>query len=295
MREHRVSICVLTLVLVLSLGGVDVLLSGESVDATLRSRDYPEWGDAPEGANPPVVAYPSTGVPGSFPTCLRVDPANFLRHWMTMGWFGPTWDSEGDGNAANCFNTPSFPPYDADECFADGDAGLMIPDAYTIVGPVPPGTVVPCVTPIVNADLGIICQAAVWGVDVDIWVTNNMPSSWTAFVNVLADWDHNGGWGGSSMCPGVGLAPEHVLVNFPVPNQYSGPLSGVIPPPLPFLIGPNPGYVWTRFTISESPVPPNWDGAATFEDGETEDYLLHVRAPSPIEPGSWGCIKALYR
>jgi hypothetical protein len=291
---RRLCACMWLLVLVLPVAVAGAALDSATQPAEAHSRSQEEeWGDAPEGLNPPVIAYPSTGVLGQFPTCARVDPAGLLRHWMTAGWFGPNFDSEGDGNAANCFVIPSFPPYDADECFADGDAGLLIPDAYTIIGPLPPGMVVPCAPPVVNADLGPVCQTAVWGVDIDIDVTNNMPSNWTALVNVLVDWDQSGFWFGSSPCPGGLPAPEHVLVNFPVQNGYSGPLSLLNPPP--FLIGPNPGYVWSRFTISESPVPMNWDGSAMFEDGETEDYLLHVRAPSPVEEGTWGCIKSLYR
>src|SRR5262249_14662810 len=53
-------------------------------------------------------------------------------------------------------------------------------------------------------------------------------------------------------------------------------LSSLSPPP--FTIGPNFGYVWTRFTIAEVPVPANWDGHGTYDLGETEDYLLKVAA-----------------
>ncbi|GAF97974.1 unnamed protein product, partial [marine sediment metagenome] len=72
-----------------------------------------------------------------------------------------------------------------------------------------------------------------------------------------------------------GSAPEHVLVNFPVPNPYDGPLSGLVPSG--FLIGPNPGYVWTRFSITEQAVSLPWTGEGSFEDGESEDYLLEVK------------------
>jgi hypothetical protein len=223
-----------------------------------------EFGDAPEGA----LAYPSTGMPGSFPTCINCGPVGWIQHNNSFGaFFGPTFDFELDGNAGNC---PTFPPYDADECFADDDAGLMFPEPFTIQGPVDFETVVPCPSH-TGAPLGMACQTAVWGVDVDIEI--HMPGSTDGYVNVLIDWNRDGQWGGSSMCPG-GSAPEHVLVDFPVSNGYSGPLSGLSPSP--FTIGPNPGYVWARFTISERPVGADWNGEGDFEDGETEDYLLLI-------------------
>ena len=252
-----------------------------------------EFGDAPEGdAANPVIAYPP-GTYGAFPTYVNHGVAGHVKHALQLAWFGSGVDAEGDGNASNC---PAFPPYDADECYADGDAGLVMPDAYTIVGPIPPGSVIPCVTPVqVPALGGGTCPTAVWGVDLDITVTNNMPSGTMGYVNVLMDWNQNGSWDAPSTCPS-GSAPEHVLVNFPVPNGYSGQLSGLGPPS--FLIGPNQGYVWARFTVSEGTAPSGWDGAADYEDGETEDYLLCVGAvcqPSPVETNSWGCIKGLYR
>ena len=68
--------------------------------------------------------------------------------------------------------------------------------------------------------------------------------------------------------------PEHVLVDWPIPNPWDGPLSALQPPP--FQIGPNGGYVWTRFSITEHPVGPDWHGEGFFEDGESEDYLLLI-------------------
>ncbi len=224
-----------------------------------------EFGDAPEGA----IAYPSTGTIGQFPTCIGVGPAGFIRHNNFGGWFGPGFDFETDGNAGLC---PGFAPYDADECFNDGDAGLYFPQSYTIQG----GTVVPCPNSTAPASLGSVCQTATWGVNADIRVHNFMPNHEPyvqAYVNVLMDWNHDGKWAGSSRCA-TGSAPEHVLVNFIIPVKYDGPLSALGPPN--FLIGPNAGYVWTRFSITETPVGSDWDGSGDFEDGETEDYLLHV-------------------
>jgi len=237
-----------------------------------------EYGDAPEGAN--AIAYPSTGVTGSFPTCRTIGPAGWIQHNNFGGWFGPAFDFELDGNAGLCAMPPCFPPYDQDECFADGDAGLIIPEPYTIDAAM---NVVPC--PQGNGTpLGIVCTNAVWGQNIDIHVHNFMPNHppyVPAFVNVLADWDQNGSWGGASQCP-IGTTPEWVLQNFQIPPQYDGPLSALMPVGTSFLIGPNPGYVWFRFSITEQPIiTPDWDGSGSFEDGETEDYLLRVDREQP--------------
>jgi len=227
-----------------------------------------DHGDAPEGA----LAYPATGIVGQFPTCLTVGPAaSFIQHGLGQARFGPAWDAELDGNGGLC---PGFNPYDADECMNDGDAGLVVPGGFTIQGPPGGEQVVPCPqSP--AAPLGRTCLMAIWGGNVDILVTNNMPSN--GFVNVLIDWNQDGVWGGFSTCPGGTATPEHVLVDFPVPMGFNGPLSALGPPN--FLIGPNPGYVWSRFTITERPIAPapgQWDGSGVFEDGETEDYLLRI-------------------
>lgn len=239
---------------------------GEVEDYTviIQEEEF-DFGDAPEGA----LAYPAAGTLGQFPTCKSVGPAFWIQHGLGWARFGTGWDDELDGNAGDTL----FTAYDRDECFGDGDAGLLFPGVFTITGPVGSETVVPCpASP--GGSLGAPCQTAIWGRDVDIHVVNNMPV--IGYVNVLMDWDQDGQWGGSVPgCPGGGSAPEHVLVNFPVPIGYNGPLSNLLPPA--FQIGPHGGYVWTRFSITETQVQLlPWDGSGLFEDGETEDYLLHV-------------------
>jgi len=205
------------------------------------------------------------GVMGFFPTCVNTGPAGFVSHGPTVtAYFGPSVDFETEGNAGNC---PNFPPYDADECWNDGDAGLLIPPAFTID---PLLNYVPC-DPTQSGTLGLTCNQAFWGQNIDIQVVNN--SQLDRYVNVLFDWDQNGQWTGASVCPN-GPAPEHVLVNFLVPPGFVGPLSALSPPP--FMIGPKDQFVWSRFTISDVPVAANWDGSGSFDDGETCDYLLFV-------------------
>jgi len=244
-----------------------------------------EYGDAPEGSN--AIAYPATGVTGSFPTCKTIGPAGWIQHTNFGAWFGPSFDLELDGNAGLC-PFGCFPPYDQDECFADGDAGLIVPLPYTIDAAL---NVVPCPQCSSGTPLGDTCQTALWGTNIDIDVHNHMPSQTIGYVNLLIDWNQDGKWSGSSNCP-TAATPEHVLVNFPVPNPYDGPLSGLMPFGAGFLIGPNLGYVWARFTITEQPVPvPDWNGEGSFEDGETEDYLLEIgkvyEPKPPVEHVKW--------
>jgi hypothetical protein len=236
--------------------------------------DFPfDYGDAPEDA----LAYPATGVIGQFPTCINVGPpGSFIQHNNFGAFFGPSVDFEPEGNAGFC---PTFNPnmYDQDECFNDGDAGLLHPGAFTIVGP--PGAEVIVACPgAPAAPLGNICTTASWGGNIDFHLQNLMPNNTVGYVNVLFDWDHNGIWTGFSTCMGGQQVPEHILVNHIIPNGFVGPLSATFPPP--FFIGPVSGYVWARISITEQPVPSNWNGSGIFEDGETEDYIFLV-LPDP--------------
>ncbi|RLD51398.1 MAG: hypothetical protein DRJ05_18450, partial [Bacteroidetes bacterium] len=96
--------------------------------------DLFELGDAPEMA----LAYPSTNTMGIFPTCMNEPAAGYvahIEHFEGNAWFGPSVDHELEGNAGFC---PTFNPdmYNRDECFNDGDAGLIFPDGFTINGPI---------------------------------------------------------------------------------------------------------------------------------------------------------------
>jgi len=297
-----------------------------------------DYGDAPEDA----VAYPdmvsnsisrgATMGMGLFPTC-RDETGGYIVHrdltylstktnGGAMGaYFGSGLDFETDGNGGSC----CFPPYDQDECFDDGDAGLIKPGPYTLTAPAPPVTdpdtvtAYPAdpvsVTTCPGSDgypLGAACQTVAWGRDIDIYV--NIPDivngdalrtpavdRW--YVNVIIDWNRDGEWGGASDCSETGDAEEHVLKDYQIEAPYTGPLSGAeaagkaqtLPP---LLVGPVPGRVWVRFTITSEPiltingisaearggepVPDPWDGSGDFNGGESEDYLLLVVETSSI-------------
>ncbi len=262
-----------TMVMILS------LILATTFSSALAQNQMGEYGDAPEGS----LAYPASGVLGGFPTCVGVGPATFVYHapWPYQ-FFGPMKDFEMDGNAGTC---PGFMPYDMDECFLDGDAGLITPGSYTIVA----ASVVPCPGSPGGA-IGPVCTPAMWGPSLDIFVFNTHNE--TAFVNVLVDWNQDGFWAPSvqSVC----ASPEYILVDFPVPGGFAGPLSALLPPG--FAVGGNAGYVWSRFTITNYPIGiPNWDGSGQFEDGESEDYLLLVDSAVATEDTSWDSLKSYYR
>lgn len=246
--------------------------TGETEDYLLKisAPGLGEWGDAPEDA----PAYPSMGVVGAFPTCLGSGtPLSFVHHGLTGGLrIGPNKDFESDGDAGPpC----SFPNYDEDECGSTpaGDGGLIAPDAFTIDGAL---NELPCNPNRVRA-LGLSCGNGTIGTSLDIFVSNSQ--NFDAFFNLLVDWNQNGQWGGVPFCAAGIFQPEHLLVNVVVPGGYSGPIS-TLTGPLGFGIPAQPGYVWVRATLGEHSVPANWDGAAIFDFGETEDYLLYVGAVS---------------
>ncbi len=232
--------------------------------------DPGDFGDAPEG----TLAYPATRVIGRFPTCLG-GPEGYVRHAgvVSSAFWGRSADAEPDGNGGGCLGAA----YESDECCGifDGDAGLILPDAYTIAG----GQVVPCGDAPHPRALGVACGRAAWGVPagVELLVVNH--SREKRVVNLLVDWNQDGKWGGSVTCGGETI-DEHVLRDFAVPKGYVGMLSGLNPPAI--RIGPYPGFVWARFTLSEEvDLPADWDGSGSFRSGETEDYLLRVDGEAP--------------
>jgi len=244
-------------------------------------QELTEYGDAPEGG----IAYPSTGLIGEFPTCRSIGPAAWIQHNIETPnlYFGDSADSELDGNAGACPNC--FPPYDRDECYNDGDAGLLIQAPYTIrLNAISALEVVPCSG--TATTLGSVCNSVDWGVQIDMMITNATDRD--AYVNVLMDWDQNGKWAYGTPCMGS-TAAEHVLKNFPVPAGFAGQLSALNPPG--FQLGRWPGYIWARFTIANERVaydePIGWNGQGTFVNGETEDYLLKVVPKPPVKHLKW--------
>ncbi|MBN2000343.1 PKD domain-containing protein [candidate division KSB1 bacterium] len=248
--------------------GSDIVVKDDYIHVNAFIPLY-EYGDAPEG----VIAYPSTGVIGNFPTCKNVGPAGYVQHGSNHNSFlGNHADFEVDGNEGLC---PVFgDKYDQDESCYEADAGLWTPDAFTIVQEDGVLKIVKLCEEFKGKTLGYTCGTAHWGTDsnINLWFDTHNPDG--AYVNVLIDWNQDGSWGGSSRCDEQNFAPEHVLKNFHVPGASNGHLSVLDPPD--FRIGPYPGYVWIRLTITKNPIPLPWDGSGIFSEGESEDYLIKI-------------------
>jgi hypothetical protein len=250
-----------------------------------------EFGDAPEED----TAYIDPVTIGYFPTCVNVGPVNshVIHGCPSALFFGGLVDCEGDGNAGWC---PTFGPnwYNMDECGTYPlplppvgiDEGLMFPVPATILLQPTPMGYFPCGQQTMALDT--VCNMAIWGQNIDIWVDASQAVG--GFFNVLFDWNRDGDWMDVSDCNGTPV-PEHVVVDFPVPAGFVGPVSVLVPPN--FQIGPKKGYVWARFTLSEIPVGPDWDGSGNFADGESEDYLILVVARPEIPLSNWPLLLAV--
>ena len=259
--------------------------------------DSVEMGDAPEGDSVnTVLAYlPSTW--GFFPTCVTIGPpGSYISHGQpSPAFFGGMVDAELNGNSGIC--DPYNFPYNNDECANNPvvppgpavDEGLIFPAPYTIIGPAGSELYQSCSG--VDDTLAEACSLAKWGTDIDIWI--NTALSGPVFLNVLFDWTQDGRWSGTANCSGSNVN-EHVLHNFVIPAGISAPLSTIAGLPAGFMTGPNEGFVWARFSLTDQPVPFDWDGHGIFADGETEDYLLYIAPSSEQIPlGNWSLIMVI--
>jgi hypothetical protein len=261
-----------------------------------------EYGDAPEED----TAYINPVVIGHFPTCVQVGPPNsYISHGCPNPlFFGGLIDCEPDGNAGFC---PSFGPnlFNMDECGTIPYSFPPNPDPA--IGLVDEGLFLPapntlgllqsnfygyfiCGTGNRQA-LDTICNLAQWGQQIDIWIDSRQ--AFGGFFNILFDWNQDGDWNDVAYCQATPV-PEHALVNWPVPGQFWGPASALPVPPPPIQVGPNSGYVWARFTLTEQPVQLPWDGSGVFADGETEDYLLYIAPMKSVIPlANWALYLAV--
>ncbi|MFO7891249.1 MAG: S8 family serine peptidase [bacterium] len=228
-----------------------------------------DFGDAPEG----VIAYPSAGTAGQFPTCKDSGPAGYIQHDSSGTFLGNLIDYETEGNEGSC--SASGPhPYDQDEQCDQHDSGLWEPDIYTIQGEEGSEEVVFLCDGFTGDNLGTADGTASWGGGKDINLFYHTDNPEGAYINVLFDWNQDGDWNDELWSEDVSKTIyEHTVVNFPVPVG-SGHISALDPPD--FTIGPNAGFVWARFTITEEPVELPWQGTGEFEAGESEDHLLKI-------------------
>jgi FlgD Ig-like domain len=255
-----------------------------------------DYGDAPEGAE----AY--RGVEGHFPTCfayaapagtrelvcqpfgtvpgptgyvVHVDHQNFPL-WIGCGGVGVAYDVEpeakinltpslcGEGPVDCVVGSPTSDlRFGQDECLADGDAGLIFPQSF-----------VQCSTQVVALN-----------------VTLDLPPGpdYVYYLNVLVDWNMDGDWNDTFMCPD---RPECVY-EWAVKNEFIFSAGGCgAVPSRPFLTGPKVGEAWVRITVTPRPVSDDfpWNGSASevngvFQGGETEDYLMTIRPNPTLDVG----------
>jgi len=242
-----------------------------------------DFGDAPDSLAPcSGLAYPDIGVYGHFPT-IRTSSAGVCRGERVSNsigglYFGPGIDA--DPGAAPAL----FPPYDTDECYLDGDAGLIAPTPWTIVT----GGALECglryaACAAGGGSIGSPCGQATWRI-----ALQNNESSFAPFVNVLVDWNRDGDWCDAVDCDGR-VVEERLVTNVAV--LETGNVELVLEN-LP--VGSTPGYVWARISVERQMRVVNWDGSGAGEEGESEDYLLLVGNPSAVRPSTWGSIKARY-
>lgn len=109
----------------------------------------------------------------------------------------------------------------------------------------------------------------------------------TAYFNLYLDWNRNGQWGDTPLCPNGSFAPEwavqNQLVTFPGPGSYT------ITSPVFTTFNQNPQQqMWLRAILSDAPATTN-NGSGPingYQFGETEDYrlpgIIPTVPPTPV-------------
>lgn len=219
---------------------------GVDKDINTVIQEKADFGDAPEETS--VIGQVDYELFGSFPTVLDESIAGSIRHleadqdfFLGMRKYGDTVTLESDAEVVN---------------FDEGDDGIIFP----------------LLTPCNKHSL-----------QVEISVPKSLDPPY--YLNALADWDHSSEWSGSSICTVDNepfTVPEWFIQNVEL-NDFYEVLPGdsrrlIIPD---FLVGPEAGKTWFRFTLTNEPIVihkegGDWDGSGYFLRGETEDYLVPI-------------------
>jgi hypothetical protein len=214
------------------------------VNNTLR--ETADFGDAPEETS--VIGQVDYTLFGSFPTALDDSLAGVVRHMEKEASFFLGMRKFGDGVTLE----PDAETVNLDE----HDDGIIMP-------------------------LFVPCELA--SIQVEVSVPKELKPPY--FLNALADWNRDSTWGGSSVCKRTGDAievNEWFIANLNLQELFDlspGESRRLIIPD--FLVGPQSGPTWFRFTLTTEPVVADpsragWDGSGLFSRGETEDYLVEV-------------------
>ena len=215
--------------------------AGQLPDVSKVIQEKADFGDAPEETS--VIGQVDYELFGSFPTLLDDRIAGSIRHtesdqsfFLGMRKYNDGVTLETDAEVTN---------------FDENDDGVIFPK----------------LTPCKKSEL-----------QVEVSVPKDLSPPY--YLNALADWDRNGNWSGMSVCKINDEAfevPEWFIQNVELGDFYHlkhGDSRRLIIPH--FLVGPESGKTWFRFTLTNEPVNDNWDGSGYFMRGETEDYLVPV-------------------
>jgi len=210
----------------------------------------------------------------------HVNGTSFLDLWMGCGSPRGTGGIDDEADAKfNASSTPGDPslcggaPTDGvesgplgawfgqDESYGDADAGLIHPMTFQV-----------CSTSAV-AFSTYLCGPPGGG-------------DYGLLVNVLVDWNQDGDWNDTFICPESGQCVHEWAVK----NEFgfaSGECGVFVT--APFRTGPFPGRAWMRVSVMIDLAPDDfpWNGSTgtangRFNGGETEDYLVTIQ-PSTVD------------
>jgi len=260
------------------------LYNGESLDLAFvitggeEGQGKHDLGDAPDSSNSfpgaSMLAYPS-GVVANYPTVYQTgSPPYGPIHWQpdAFVYLGEivTNESEADIGYDEDIKNNLVPPDDLSD-LDQGDDGVQL----SLI--LPP------------------CQE----VSFDFMVTFVNPLiDNPAYLNVWFDWNRDGDWNDTMVCPDGINAPEWAVQNATITNNFAGSVVLTTPkfmcwhPQTEGKLDP----IWMRITISLQP----WEtivGAAVsggsgpadgYQYGETEDYLIYPRQEGEPLEYDWG-------
>ncbi len=217
-----------------------------------------DFGDAPDdthGAFSAGYRAPHGEVVGRFATYAASDNAAEGRGGPSHGlvdlvWLGAATSS--DGGAESDFDEDDVPNLDRTTLASDQDAH---DDGWAI------SRLSPCAT--TEVTLEVTASELVAGSPLEV-----------VYLNVVADWDHDGRWGGDSAPCGEPVA-EWVVRDLAVRPEPGASVAVMVP-----IATGDAGDVWLRVMVAESPIGDldDWDGSAPapFLIGETEDHRVCV-------------------
>ena len=257
-----------TLALIIAAGLFPATLWATDVDGPFRGRDdYYDRGDAPNG----ISAYPD-GTLGRFPQVTHFNQYDYKNMWL--GFYPTPWQPEEDLFGVDddfhyplphCTETAFGMSFAQDECLQDStDMCLRSPVAL-------------------NACREVAFKIAYYRVHYE-----------DAYLNILLDLNGDGDWGDVVYCDATqDSASEWAVENYPL--GFSFPSAQFLDVPR-FLVGPRPGPVWMRISLSGGPMPNTYPTEDTsIDSGETEDYPLLIGIIVPTTRSSWGLLKSRYR